>query len=148
MTAPGDSRPSARTLLGFDYGRARIGVALGNDLAGTAEPLEIIAYRSNAQLFDRIGAIIAEWQPDLLIVGRPLAEDGQEQPASRLAERFARRLAGRFGLEVARVDERYSSLAAQSELREHAGWHRKRRGGGGDDAVAAAIILRQYLDEH
>ena len=132
-----------RILLGFDYGETKVGVAVGNDLAASAQALEIIRYRSRADLFGRIGQLIEQWTPAALVVGRPLSADGDSIPVTALSDRFANRLAGRFGLEVARVDERYSSLAAQAQLRAD------RTGGeeGDDDAVAAAIILRQYLNE-
>ena len=146
---------SPQTLLGFDYGEARVGVAAGNTLSGSAEALEIIHYRSRADLFGRIGELIAQWAPALLVVGRPLSEQGEPVPVTALTDRFANRLYGRFGLPVVRIDERYSSLAAQAEMRAHeapgagAGpaLARGARDGGHDDAVAAAVILRQYLHE-
>lgn len=131
---------SAGALLGFDHGARRIGVAIGNSVSGTASPLETIEVRSTAQVFARIAALIDEWAPARLVVGRPLTEDGGTQAATLAAERFARRLHGRFGLPVEPVDERYSSLSAQSRLRT-AGR------GGPDDATAAAILLQQFLDE-
>lgn len=147
-----DARAPAQVLLGFDVGLARVGVALGNAITGDARPLRILVRTSNPQLFSDIALVLGQWQPDALVVGRPLDEEGHAQPTTALAERFARQLAGRFGLPVALVDERYSSLAAQSEIRARArglgGRQRARAALDGDDATAAAIILRQYLDEH
>lgn len=151
----------AQTLLGFDYGEARVGVALGNTVAGTANPLTTIEYRSRAVLFGQVADLIGQWAPQSLVVGRPLTKSGDQARITGLAERFARRLAGRFGLPVALVDERYSSLAAQSEIaqtrsdpafkgRSGSGASTRRPARAGpqhDDAVAAAVILRQYLHE-
>lgn len=126
---------TARTLLAFDFGRRFIGVAIGNTVTGEARPLERIAAEPVARRFERISALVEEWGPDTLVVGLPLGHDGEEQPASRAARRFARQLEGRYRRPVALADERYSSLAAQAEGASAAA----------DDADAAAIILRQYL---
>ncbi|MEZ5741568.1 MAG: Holliday junction resolvase RuvX [Burkholderiaceae bacterium] len=103
-------------MLGFDVGLARVGVALGNAITGDARALRILVRTSNRQLFADITSLIGQWQPDALVVGRPLTDDGRAQATTGLAERFARQLGGRFGLPVTLVDERYSSLAAQAEI--------------------------------
>lgn len=126
------------TLLAFDFGTRRIGVAVGNSLTGGARPLEVIEEPVVDRRFERIRRVLQDWAPQRLVVGRPTLEDGTPGPTTALAERFARQLHGRFGLPVDMVDERFSSLEAQSELGRNAV----------DDAQAAAIILRQYLDEH
>ena len=128
---------SPETLLAFDFGTRRIGVAIGNSLTGTARPLEVIDDEINDRRFARIAALIAQWQPQRLVVGRPCHPDGAPHEMTAHCERFARRLHGRFGLPVATVDERYSSVASAQGLRR----------GEPDDALAAATILRQYLDE-
>lgn len=128
----------AQTLLAFDFGMRHIGVAIGNTVSATARPLTIIPSMPRAQRFRQIAALIESWQPELLVVGLPLAADGGEQVASEAARRFARQLDGRFGRPVVLVDERYSSLAAQAEGASP----------DADDAAAAAIILRQYLHEN
>ncbi len=150
----------ALTVLGFDYGRCKVGVAVGNTLTGSARALCAIEYRSLDSLFEPIGRLISEWSPAELVVGQPLDESGQAMTVTREARRFANRLQGRFGLSVRLVDERYSSVAAQSELRSRrepmsidepeaglTGARQARRAlaTGADDAQAAAIILRQYL---
>lgn len=143
-----------QTLLGFDYGESKVGVAVGNSVAATATALSIIRYRSRADLFGAIETLISEWSPQKLIVGRPLTEFGQPAPVTALAERFSRRLEGRFGLPVEMIDERYTSLEAQSEMaadranRGHNSNQFRPDHNRDDDAVAAAIILRQYLNEH
>src|SRR5690606_4627474 len=110
----------ARTILAFDYGARRIGVAVGNTVTGSARPLQTLEEPVAARRFERIGALLGEWQPDALVVGRPLQPDGAANAVTLAAERFARQLTGRFGLPVALVDERYSSVAARERLRETA----------------------------
>lgn len=126
------------TLLGFDFGTVRIGAAVGNTLTASARPLAQIDNRVAARGFDAIGRLLAEWQPQRLVVGRPVHPDGTPHDMTARCERFARQLQGRFGLPVALVDERYSSVEAGTS------------GEGGArniDAQAAAIILRQYLQK-
>ncbi len=124
------------TLLAFDYGTRKLGVALGNTLVREARALEIVLAATREGRFARIAELIDAWQPDRLIVGLSLAPDGGEQHASLQGRRFANQLAGRHGLPVVLVDERGSSMQAQERLGSHAD----------DDAVAAAIILQRYLD--
>ena len=140
MSAP------AHVLLAFDFGEKRIGVATGNTLTGAAQPLGTVAETTTDGRFAHIGALIREWQPARLVVGRPLHPDGAAHEVTARAERFARQLEGRFGLPVSLVDERYSSAAAQARLRAQ-GRGARGRAAQGDDAMAAAIILEQYLSE-
>ena len=125
-----------QTLLAFDYGTKKIGVAIGNTLTRQARPLDILLPVTREQRFAAIARLLAEWQPDAVVVGLPLAADGQEQYASLRCRRFANQLRGRFGVEVVLVDERGSSMEAQSMLGTHAP----------DDAMAAAVILQRYFD--
>jgi putative holliday junction resolvase len=129
------------TLLAFDYGEKRIGVALGNVLTQSARPLTVIQNRNREYRFEAVGALLREWQPDLLVVGLPSHPDGTPHAMTQLAKRFGNQLNGRFNLPVVWVDERYSSVDAEARLRE--------RGDGLDelDAEAACVILQQYLDE-
>lgn len=123
------------TLLAFDYGAKKLGVALGNTLLRQARPLEIILEATRVGRFARIEALLKRWEPQRLVVGLALSTDGSEQYASQHCRRFARQLEGRFGLPVVLVDERGSSVQAQ-----------KITGNDPDDAVAAAIILQRYFD--
>lgn len=127
------------TLLGFDFGVRRIGVALGNTLTGTARALETLDSLPVDRRFERIGALIRDWRPERLVVGRPLDEDGAVIETTRRAERFANQLRGRFGLPVEAIDERFSSREAQAIIASAGG----RRDD--EDGVAAAVILEQYL---
>lgn len=137
---------SARTILGFDHGSQRIGVAIGNTLTGTARPLSILRVGSVDQTFAALAALIGQWTPDALVVGRPLRVDGGSQPATLAAEKFARRLEGRFRLPVELVDERYSTIEARSRMRADRDANRMQaRYQDGDDSYAAAVVLEQYL---
>ncbi|MDO5056674.1 MAG: Holliday junction resolvase RuvX [Lautropia sp.] len=124
-----------QTLLGFDFGQKRIGVAVGNTLTGAARPLVTLTEATVDGRFARIEALLREWQPSALVVGRPLHPDGAEHEVTALAERFARQLQGRFGLPVSLVDERYSTVAAQARLREGVSWAGEGHGGGDDDGT-------------
>lgn len=132
------------TLLAFDFGTRRIGVAVGDWETRLAHPLEVIDAQDNATRFHRIAALISEWRALALVVGLPRSMRGAEHELSRRARRFANQLHGRFGLPVALADERLTSAAAEAELRE-AGldWRaRKDR----VDALAAQHILQGYFD--
>ena len=129
-----------QTVLAFDFGLKRIGVAVGEPELGTAHPLPAIA----APGFDSISRLVSEWQPRSLVVGLPVAERGEHALARRV-ERFARQLEGRFRLPVARVDERFSSVEAESRLK--GGRTRSADGRKAIDSVAAQLILEQYFSE-
>jgi putative transcriptional regulator len=107
----------------------------GNALTRIARPLTTIDREATAARFEAIASLIDEWRPDMLIVGRPLHADGSEHEMTERAERFARQLSGRFGLQVTCVDERFTTLAADSEL-AGAGVRGRRRKAA-RDAVAA-----------
>jgi putative holliday junction resolvase len=136
------SKPVGReaTLLAFDYGEKRIGVALGNSLTRQARALAVVPNRNRESRFEAVGKLIGEWKPDALVVGLPSHPDGTPHEMTRLAKRFGNQLNGRFNLPVSWVDERYSSVEAAAHLREN--------GASVDllDAEAARVILQQYLD--
>ena len=130
-----------RTVLAFDFGLKRIGVAVGEPELGTAHPLPAI----QAPGFEMITKLISEWRPAALVVGLPVAERG-EHPLAKRVERFARQLEGRFRLPVARVDERFTSVEAESRLRETRTKSGMKKTA--VDSVAAQLILEQYLNDH
>ncbi|MFM0191669.1 Holliday junction resolvase RuvX [Paraburkholderia strydomiana] len=136
------SLPAGReaTLLAFDYGEKRIGVAVGNSLTKSARPLVIVQNRSREFRFAEVGKLIAEWKPDALVVGLPMHPDGTPHEMTQLTKRFGNQLNGRFNLPVTWIDERYSSVEAKSGIREGKGRADML------DAEAASIILQQYLD--
>ena len=131
---PGMPERASRTVLAFDFGLKRIGVAVGEPELGTAHPLAPIS----APGFEAIGKLVAEWRPAQLVIGLPVAANG-EHPLAKRVERFARQLEGRFRIPVAWVDERFSSVEAESRVR---GAKRK-----SIDSIAAQLLLQQYFDE-
>jgi putative Holliday junction resolvase len=139
---PSSAIPASLTVLAFDFGEKRIGVAVGETALESAHALSVIAAEDNKLRFAAIERLLAEWQPRVLVVGLPAHPDGTEHEVTRLARRFAQRLEGRYGLPVVLVDERYTSVAAESALREQgvAGAALARA----LDAAAAAEILRSY----
>ncbi len=148
MNAATTERPAAATIatvLAFDFGTRRIGIAVGNTMMRTAHPLTTIDDDANAVRFATIDALVAEWAPAAFVVGRPLAADGADNEMTARAERFARQLEGRYRLPVARVDERYTSRAASSMLVD-AGVRGRARVAV-EDQVAAQIILQSWFDD-
>jgi putative Holliday junction resolvase len=137
----------ARTVLAFDFGLQRIGVAVGEPELGTAHPLQGVVARTQAGRLTAIDGLVKEWKPSLLVVGRPLGEDGTPHEMTRRAERFARQLNGRFRLPVELVDERYSSAEVESRMRAAYGSRKTASLARGKtlDSHAAQIILEQYF---
>ena len=133
------------TVLAFDFGTRRIGVAVGNTVLRVARPLTTIAAEATAARFAALAALIDEWRPDLLVVGLPVHADGAPHEMTARAERFARQLEGRFGLEVARVDERYTTRHAESALAEAGVGAAERKVV--RDQVAAQLILQSWFDD-
>jgi putative Holliday junction resolvase len=120
----------SQTILAFDFGEKRIGVAVGNTIIKTSEPLKIIQEKNQQDKFNLIEELIEEWQPQILVVGLPKHPDGAEHEMTQKAKRFGNQLNGRFQKEVIWVDERYTSVSVED----------------GNDALAAQLILQQYLD--
>jgi len=135
----------ASTVLCFDFGEQRIGVAVGEHVLTTANPLVTIDNESNEIRFEAITKLVKEWQPKLLIVGLPLSLDGAETSVTQLCKKFARRLNGRFNIPVMLIDERYSSVEA-SDLLKQAGV-KGRAQKEMLDQVAAQTILQSYFDD-
>jgi len=141
---PDLAQPVDGTVLAFDFGLKRIGVAVGEPILKRASSLTTLEAETNDARFAGLGRLIESWQPSLLVVGLPLALDGSEHEMTVRCRRFANQLRGRFGLPVTLVDERLTSAAAESDLRE-AGLDWKARKGK-LDAVAAQHILQDYFD--
>ena len=141
--------PTTDTVLAFDFGLQRVGVAVGEAELGTAHPLPGIAAQTQPGRLTAIERLVREWRPTLLVVGRPLGEDGAPHEMTRRAERFARQLNGRFRLPVEMVDERYSSAEVESRMR--AAYGRRKAvslaRGKALDSHAAQIILEQYFGD-
>jgi putative Holliday junction resolvase len=141
----GRSLPFQGTLLAFDFGTKRIGVAVGNSILCTAQALITLQGEETAQRFAAIEALIREWMPAALVVGLPCNDDGTPHEMTHLCRRFANRLKGRFGLPVILVDERYTSASASSQL--DAAGIRGIRQKPLLDQVAAQEILQAYFNE-
>jgi putative holliday junction resolvase len=133
------------TFLAFDFGTKRIGIAVGNSISASANPLSTIHDEKNDVRFAAIAALLAEWQPAALVVGLPSNDDGTPHQMTALCRRFANRLKGRFSLPVLLVDERYTSAAASSLLSEQGVHGRKQKPL--LDQYAAQQILQAYFDE-
>lgn len=128
------------TLLGFDYGTRKIGVAVGQSLTGTATPLTTLHLVGNQPDWQSIERLIDEWKPDALVVGLPPGVEGEAAEMKLLAQRFARRLGGRFGLPVHMADEHLTSREAWSRIGGRAMKDVTRI-----DAMAAKLILETWL---
>lgn len=124
------------TVLGFDFGLKRIGVAVGNTLICQAQPLTVITASTNDAKFAAIEALIREWKPSCCVVGLPSHPDGAEHEMTVRCRRFANQLNGRYGVATVLVDERYSSAVISHKRGEMI------------DAEAAAIILQQYFNDY
>jgi putative Holliday junction resolvase len=135
---------SSATVLAFDFGEKRVGVAVGDTETGLAHALTTITAVDNRSRFAAIDALIREWRPACLVVGLPAHADGSEHEISRLCRRFAQRLEGRFGITTRLVDERFTSLAAEDALRSAGTSGARRRTV--IDQVAAQEILQNHLD--
>lgn len=133
------------SVLAFDFGQMRIGIAQGNTHIGIAHPLDTVTGKSNQDKFNKIKKLIDEWQPDFLIVGKPCHLDGTPHEITQLAEKFARRLHTIFRLPVALVDERLTSIAAEQRLTESQTFGKKRKQA--LDQVAAMEILQSFFND-
>lgn len=136
--------PKSGTVLAFDFGEKRIGVAVGDLELRIAHPLTVIAAPDNRTRFAAIASLVSEWQPAMLVVGEPSHAEGSGHEIGRLARRFAERLKGRFRLPVHRVDERLTSHAAEARLREQR--VRARRLKASLDMAAAQEILQTFFE--
>jgi putative Holliday junction resolvase len=133
-------------VLGFDVGSRLIGVAVGNRVTASARALAVVPVHEGGPDWAKLDDLQRQWLPDTLVVGLPLALDGTEQPATRLARRFAEHLRQRYRAPVALIDEQYSSQEASQRFAEaRATGVRRRRDAAEIDAQAAAVILERWL---
>jgi putative Holliday junction resolvase len=124
------------TVIAFDFGLKRIGVAVGNTVLRQATPLAVIEAARNENKFAAITRLLDEWQPSTLVVGLPLHPDGAEHEMTVRCRRFANQLHGRYDIPAVLIDERYSSAVLSQRRGEHI------------DSEAAALILQQYFDQN
>lgn len=139
------SNISSGTVLAFDFGTRRVGVAIGELELRLTHPLTTIDQTMTKPRFEKIAELIKIWQPVLLVVGLSVHADGAEHEVTQLCRRFARRLEGRFGIPVAMADERYTTVIARSAL-EEAGVTGKKKQRPVLDQIAAQHILQIYFD--
>ena len=132
-------------ILAFDYGEKRIGVAIGQSVTGTANPLNPLSAKAGEPNWEEVKKLLNEWQPGLVVVGCPLNMDATEQRLTKRARKFANRLHGRFGVQIQLVDERLSSVAAREELFEQYGCQGLQKNS--IDSLAACHILETFFRE-
>jgi putative pre-16S rRNA nuclease len=144
-TAVAPSKVSGHTILAFDFGTRWIGVAVGDTETRLASPLGMFEVGGAGRCMAEVESLVREWRPGRLLVGLPLTLEGSEHDMTRRVRRFARQLEARFGLPVEFADERLTSVAAESTLRETGRGGRKHKQA--LHALAARIILQSYLDE-
>ncbi|MEH0832168.1 Holliday junction resolvase RuvX [Pectobacterium cacticida] len=135
---------AGRTLLAFDYGTKSIGVAIGQEITRTARALTAFKAQDGIPDWQKVEKLLAEWQPDLVVVGLPLNMDGTEQPITARARKFANRLHGRFGVAIALHDERLSTVEARADLFAHGGFSTLDKGS--VDAASAVVILESWFN--
>ncbi|MFC0267489.1 Holliday junction resolvase RuvX [Kushneria aurantia] len=139
-----DSASERRLVLAFDFGTRRIGVAVGNELLGSATQLEPLVARDGIPDWSCVAALVEEWQPDLFVVGLPLNMDGSESEMSLRARKFGRRLHGRYGRPLEMFDERGSTREAKRIAHQagHSGNYRR----DSVDGIAAELILTGWFE--
>ena len=141
--------PHPKIILAFDFGLRRIGVACGDTISRSASALQAVPAGTDGPRWEMIGALLRDWQPDMAVVGLPYNVDGSDSEQTRAARSFAAELAHRYALNVAMVDERYSSLEASARLKSarESGLRRRRVAKSDVDAAAACVILERWFSE-
>jgi len=146
MTTSTTANKAPQTLLGFDFGTKSIGVATGQMITATAQPIDAIKANDGIPNWDTVEKVIKEWQPDVVVVGLPLNMDGTEQAITQRAKKFANRLNGRFGVTIALQDERLTTASAKEFIFERGGF--KALDKGKIDSVSAALILESWMEAY
>jgi len=136
-----------RTLLGFDFGNKRIGIAVGQELTRSAQALRTLHNTASGPDWPAIDALIQEWQPDLLVVGMPgHMDDERPHPLAEQIRDFGKQLEQRYNLPVVWSDERLSSIEAEQQLAESGMPRQRKHDKANIDKLAAAIILQTWLN--
>ena len=133
-------------VIAFDYGEKRIGVAVGQSIPGTANPLAGLKAKEGQPNWQEVESILKEWQPDFLLVGLPLNMDASEQLLTKRATKFSNRLNGRFGITVKMMDERLTSVEAREQLFTASGYKGLQKNS--IDSQAACLILESWFREN
>lgn len=140
-----------KTVLGFDFGMTKIGVAVGQRITMQASPLGLLKAQDGAPQWKQVESLIDEWKPQLLIVGSPVHMDGSEQIMTKAAKRFGNRLSGRYQLPVEWVDERLTSYEAEHCLFELTQGNSKSVSESDKlniDSISAKLIIEQWFNEN
>ena len=140
-----NTKTGERTIIGFDFGKKYIGVAVGQELTGSASPLGSIKANDGIPHWDSMAVYLKEWQPDLIVVGLPLNMDGSEQQLTLDAKKFGKRISGRFGLTVVFQDERLTTVDAKERLFAQGGYKNLKKDN--IDAQSAALIIESFFEE-
>ncbi len=138
--------PKIKSLMSFDYGKKRIGIAMGQRITQSANGVTCISAKDGKPNWDELEKLVKEWQPDGFVVGLPLNMDGSESDMSKRANKFSKRLHGRFGKPSFTIDERLSTFAAKQEAKAHG--HKGHYKSDPVDELAAQLILQSWLDEN
>ncbi|GAA0855753.1 Holliday junction resolvase RuvX [Aliiglaciecola litoralis] len=136
---------SSHTLLGFDFGTKSIGVAIGQQITGTASPLDALPAKDGIPDWDKIATIYDQWRPQIVVVGLPLNMDGTKQQVTFAAQKFANRLHAKFKIPVHTFDERLTTVDAKATLFEMGGY--KKLSKGKIDSASACLILESYMSQ-
>ena len=134
-----------RTIIGFDFGKKYIGVAVGQELTGSASPLGSIKANDGIPNWDSLASYLTEWQPDFIVVGLPLNMDGSEQQLTIDAKKFGNRVAGRFGIKVEFQDERLTTADAKEQLFNRGGFKNLKKDN--IDAESARLIIESFFEQ-
>lgn len=133
-----------RTVIGFDFGKKYIGVAVGQEITGSATPLGSVKANDGVPHWDNVQSYLKEWQPDYIVVGLPLNMDGTEQQLTLDAKKFGKRLFGRFGIQVQYQDERLTTADAKEQLFARGGYKNLKKDN--IDAESAKLIIESYFE--
>ena len=133
-----------RTLMGFDFGSKSIGIAIGQEITGSANPLQSLKARDGIPNWDNLAAIVQQWQPDLFIVGLPLNMDGTNQPITFAAKKFANRLTAKYGIPTQTQDERLSTVDAKAQLFAQGGYKNLTKNK--VDNLSAKLIIESWCE--
>jgi putative Holliday junction resolvase len=134
-----------RTIIGFDFGKKYIGVAVGQEITGSATPLGSVKARDGIPNWDLLANYLKEWQPDIIVVGLPLNMDGTEQQLTLDAKKFGNRIAGRFGVKVEFQDERLTTADAKEQLFSRGGYRNLKKDN--IDAESARLIIESFFEQ-
>lgn len=145
MSGNAKSAVGQRTVIGFDFGKKYIGVAVGQELTGSATPLGSVKANDGIPHWDNLAKYLSEWQPDYIVVGLPLNMDGSEQQLTLDAKKFGNRVHGRFGIKVEFQDERLTTADAKAQLFSRGGYKNLKKDN--IDAESARLIIESFFEQ-